>query len=107
MVNTLVTHKNLASLGIGCISKELKSSYRVNFGHVDVITVKKDNVVPVDVSGCKTIPFRKVRSRILDDKSKLEYVIIGNELCHYVGIGWISVRVVTMDDLKKYPRAVD
>jgi hypothetical protein len=34
-------------------------------------------------------------------------IIIGNELKQYVGIGWVSQRVITMDDLKRYPRLVD
>lgn len=105
-VNSLVTHKNLSSLGIGCIAKELKSQYEVNFGESDVVSVKKRLVNFIDTSGCKTVSFHEFRNRILSDKSKLDYVIVGNELKQYVGIGWITLRVVTMDDLTKYPRVV-
>jgi hypothetical protein len=107
MVNTLVIHKKLKSLGIGCIAKELKSSYKVNFGLDDVMTCKKDSVEVIDTSKCKTVTFIEYRNRILSDKSTLDYCIVGNELKHFVGIGWLTHRVVTLEDLKKYPRVVD
>ena len=106
MVNTLVTHKKLKSLGIGCIAKELSKSYRVNFGIEDVLTCKKTAVEPVDTSACKTVSFQEFRSRIMSDKSTLDYAIVGNELKHYVGIGWLTERVVTEVDLKKFPRVI-
>jgi hypothetical protein len=107
MVNTLVIHKKLKSLGIGCIAKELKSSYKVNFGLDDVMTCKKDSVEVIDTSKCKTVTFMEYRNRILSDKSTLNYCIVGNELKHFVGIGWLTRRVVTLEDLKKYPRVID
>ena len=106
MINTLVKHKKLKSLGIGCISKELKSSYRINFGVTDVMTCKKDMIKIVDTSNCKTISFLEFRNRILSDNSKLDYCIVGNELKHYVGIGWLTRRVINENDLKTYPRVV-
>lgn len=106
MINTLVKHKKLKTLGIGCISKELKNSYKVNFGLQDVLTCKKDSLEIVDISKCKTISFQQFKNRILSDNSVFSYAIVGNELKHYVGIGWITVRVVTQDDLTKYPRVV-
>ena len=106
MINTLVTHSKYKTLGIGCISKELKSSYRVNFGLDDTMTVKKDKVRVVDTSKCKTVTLSEYAQRILNDKSTLNYCIIGNELRQYVGIGWITLRVVTYDDLTKYPRVI-
>jgi phosphotransferase system IIB component len=69
MVNTLVTHKKLKSLGIGCIAKELKSSYKVNFGLHDVMTCKKESLEVIDTSECKTVTFMEYRNRILSDKS--------------------------------------
>ena len=107
MVNTLVTHKKLKSLGIGCIAKELSKSYRVNFGTEDVLTCKKTAVEVVDTSACKTVTFNEFRNRILSDKSTLDYVIVGNVVKHYVGIGWLTVGVVKEADLKKYPRVVE
>lgn len=107
MVNTLVKHKKLKSLGIGCIAKELKSSYKVNFGLEDVMTCKKDSVEVIDTSECKTITFIEYRNRILNNKSILGYCIVGNELKHFVGIGWLTRRVITLEDLKRYPRVVD
>jgi hypothetical protein len=106
MVNTLVTHKKLKSLGIGCIAKELSKSYEVNFGTMDVLTCKKDAVEIVDTNKCKTVTFLEFRNRILSDKSELNYAIVGNELKHYVGIGWLTERVVTTNDLQKYPRVI-
>jgi hypothetical protein len=106
MINTLVKHKKLKSLGIGCISKELKSSYKVNFGLHDVKTCKKDIIGVIDTSSCNTISFREFQNRILSDNSKLDYCILGNELKHYVGIGWVTLRVINEDDLKKHPRVI-
>jgi len=106
MVNTLVTHKKLKSLGIGCISKELSKSYKVNFGLTDTLTCKKDTVEAIDTRKLKTVSFHEFRNRILSDKSELNYVIIGNELKRYVGIGWLTERAITMNDLTKYPRVI-
>mgnify|MGYP006285426141 CR=1 FL=1 len=108
-VNDLVTHKKMKSLGIGCISKVLKNQYSINFGINDMIKCNKQSVTPVDTSRCATISFAKVQSRILmEDKNTkdLNHVILGNELKEFVGIGWITLRVVTEQDLKKYPRVV-
>lgn len=105
-VNTLVRHKKLSNLGIGCVSKVLTKSIRVNFGTDDVKTCKIDQLELIDVSKCKTVDFREFTTRTLRDNGTLNYVIVGNELMHYVGIGWITTRVVTIDDLKIYPRAV-
>jgi hypothetical protein len=106
MINTLVTHKKLKSLGIGCIAKELSKSYKVNFGLTDRLTCKKTAVEPIDTSSCKTVSYREFRNRIMNDKSELNYAIVGNELMHYVGIGWLSERVITEGDLKIYPRVI-
>jgi hypothetical protein len=106
MINTLVTHKKLKSLGIGCIAKELSKSYKVNFGTEDVLICKKTAVEPIDVSACKTVSFQEFRNRIISEKSNLNYAIVGNELKHYVGIGWLTERVITEGDLKKYPRVI-
>jgi hypothetical protein len=106
MVNTLVTHKKLKSLGIGCIAKELSKSYKVNFGLTDSLTCKKGALEIVDTSKGSTISFHEFNTRILRDNSTLSRAIVGNELKEYVGIGWITLRVVTTDDLKLYPRVI-
>lgn len=105
MENTLVTHKK-KNLGIGCIARELKNSYKVNFGTDDVVTCKKDDVEVIDTSKCKTIGFRDFQRSTFTNNVSEEYVIVGNELKHYVGIGWITVRAITFDDLKKYKRVI-
>jgi len=105
MINTLVTHKT-KNLGIGCIAKELKNSYKVNFGTNDVITCKKDVINIIDTSKCKTMSFQELKKITYGNASINNYVIIGNELKEYVGIGWITIRITTLDDLKNYPRVV-
>lgn len=104
--NTLVRHKQLRSAGIGCISKILKGKVKVNFGTDDVMTCSPKMLIPVDTSKCKTVTLRQYQSRIMQDKSKLDKVIVGNELRHFVGIGWITVGVVTENDLAQYPRVI-
>ncbi len=104
MVNALVLHKKHLSWGIGCISKELSKSYRVNFGLDSVKTCAKDAVTVIDTSECKTITLQEYSSRILSDKSTLSHCIVGNEVRHFVGIGWITIKVVSLEDLNKYPR---
>jgi len=106
MVNTLVTHKKMKSLGIGCVAKELSKSYKVNFGLNDTLTCKKDAIEIVDTSKGSTISFHEFNTRIFKNNSNLSRAIIGNELKEYVGIGWITLRVVTTDDLKLYPRVI-
>ena len=104
--NTLVTHKKLKSLGIGCVSRVLKNSVRVNFGTEEVKTCKPEHLEAIDVSKCSTISCQEYRMRILKDNSTLDYCIVGNELKHYVGIGWLTVRVVSESDLLKHPRVI-
>jgi len=104
--NTLVTHKKNKKLGIGCISKVLSKTYRVNFGLNTTKTVPMDIVEAVDVSNCKTVSFQEFRTRILKDNSSLNECIVGNEVRHYVGIGWLVAGVVTHSDLLKLPRVI-
>lgn len=104
-VNTLVKHKT-KNLGIGCISKVLSKSVKVNFGTDDCITVKTEMLTLVDVSKSKTIPFDVLRKQSFLNTVKDSPVIIGNELKHYVGIGWISKGVITESDLLTYKRAI-
>ncbi len=107
--NTLVTHKKLSSLGIGCVSRIFKKKVRVNFGMDDVIDISPSELLPVDTSNCMTISMADARriSRGIEKQGDPLTIIIGNELKQYVGIGWVSQRVITMDDLKRYPRLVD
>jgi hypothetical protein len=104
--NTLVTHKKIQSLGIGCISKVLSKFVKVNFGLSDTKTCSTNQLNLVDVSNCKTVPFNDFRNRILQEKSDLNIVIVGNEVKEFVGIGWMTLRVVQLSDLLKYPRVV-
>lgn len=104
--NTLVTHKKLSSLGIGCVAKIMSKKVKVNFGKDDVMTCDPKQLNVIDTSKCKTVDFNKFKRRALNDKGTLNYAIVGNELKHYVGIGWVTQRVVTYEDLKKYPRVI-
>jgi hypothetical protein len=105
MVNTLVTHKKF-NLGIGCISKEFKNEVNVNFGLDDTKKCKLTSLNIIDTSNSKTVTFLEFKNRIMQSNSTLNDVIVGNELKHYVGIGWTTTRVVTFDDLTKYPRVI-
>lgn len=104
--NTLVRHKKNKSWGIGCISKVHTKTYSVNFGLEEVISCKHGDVIAVDVSKTKTVYFNEFKNRILHDNSKLDKCIVGNELKEYVGIGWVTLRVITEQDLLTYPRVV-
>lgn len=105
--NTLVTSTKAAFEGIGCVAKKLKASVQVNHGTSAVITCKPEHLLPVDVSGCKTITFSELQILSATNSKNLPgHVIIGNEVKQWVGIGWVSVGVVTADDLKKYPRVI-
>lgn len=106
--NTLVRHKKLKTLGIGCVAKVLSKSLKVNFGTEDVMTCKPEMLEPVDVSKSKTMTFSEFQRKNIADswQGGQVRVIIGNELKEYVGIGWITQGVVTENDLEKYPRIV-
>lgn len=108
-VNTLVRHKKLKTLGIGCIAKVHPKHYTVNWGQEDTSKHLKSVVEVVDVSKCRTVPFQKFRNRIMmaDPTTKnLDDVILGNVVKHFVGIGWVNQRVVTEKDLLSIPRVV-
>lgn len=104
-INTLVTSKVSPDLGIGCISKVLKHSAYVNFGLYDTIKCKLKELEIVDVTNTRTIDFQELKNRVLRQSGE-NIVIHFNEVKEYVGIGWITLRVVTVDDLQKYPRVV-
>lgn len=106
-VNTLVRHKKIKSLGIGCIAKIVGKKVVVNWGEVDTNKHNPSELEKVDVSKCKTVSMQKFRNRIVEDNGTMNDVIIGNELKQYVGIGWVSRGVITEADLKKYPRVVE
>jgi len=103
--NDLVTHKKL-NIGIGCVAKVLSKTVEVNFGTDDVKTCSPKMLDLVDVRKCKTISYEKYRKTILSAASKPDMVILGNEVREYVGIGWLSLGVVTLEDLKLYPRVI-
>jgi len=106
-VNTLVRHKKLSTLGIGCISKKLSKHVYVNWGTHDVNKHSPSVLEVVDTSMCDTISFQKLKSMTITNINVIPRVIIGNEVKEYVGIGWVSVKVVQESDLTKYPRVVD
>lgn len=107
-INTLVRHKKLRSLGIGCVSKVLSKSLKVNFGTDDCISTKESQLELVNTSECKTISFQDFKTKSICNSFKEDQirVIVGNEIKEYVGIGWISLGIVTEVDLTKYPRVI-
>lgn len=107
IINTLVTHLRQTELGIGVIAKKLKSTYKVNFGVNQVMLCKPTDLRLVDISETTSITYKDFKSRIINDKSTLNNVILGNECLEYVGISWISIGIVTRKDLAMYPRVVE
>lgn len=103
-VNTLVKHK---TLGIGCVSKKLSNRVKVNFGLYDVKTCGLSSLQEIDTAGCKTIEISELNRLTIGNSQDIPpYVIVGNELRHYVGIGWVTHRIIVESDLKKYPRVI-
>lgn len=106
--NTLVTHKKLRTLGIGCVAKVKGKKLEVNFGKDDVLTCLPNVLQEIDTSKCKTISFKEVQSKAINNSfGKLGSIFIfGNEVKQYVGMGFVSLRVVTDEDLKQYKRVI-
>jgi hypothetical protein len=106
-VNSLVKHKKRKLLGIGCVSKKLAGKRRVNFGLDGSILCSLSSLTEIDTTNCKTIELHELNRLTIGNSKELPpYVIMGNELRHYVGIGWVTHRVVTEDDLKKFVRVI-
>lgn len=104
--NTLVYHKRNKNWGIGCIADVMSKHYKVNFGTDDVKKVTFSMVEPIDTSKCRTIKYSDFR-RMTITNTVTEKIIIGNELKEYVGIGWLTLRVIKPEDLEKYARLID
>lgn len=107
-INDLVTDTSGKHHGIGCVSKVFKNQVQVNFGLYDSVKISPSKLVLVDTSLCKTVTLSEYQSRIMCVKTNdsLNDCIVGNEVRHFVGIGWTKQRVVTEDDLKVFPRVV-
>jgi hypothetical protein len=85
--NTLVIHRKL-NLGIGCVSKVMSKSVKVNFGLYDVKTCNPEALKLVDITHAKTITFSQYKNKVMmnPNDSTPDYVIVGNEvktLCWY------------------------
>lgn len=107
-VNDLVIITTARGLGIGCIAKKLSKKMRVNVGLNDVLDVAPSKLQLLDTSKCKTVTFDKYRRRIMNvGMQNFNHAIVGNVLQEFVGIGWIDLRVITEEDLMKYPRVID
>ena len=106
--NTLVTHNKKTTLGIGCIVKVLAKNVKVIFGDRYIISCTPRQLTEVDTSKCSTMTFDAFKSRSIGNtwEGGNNIVIIGNEVRQYVGIGWVTLRVVTGKDLLKYPRII-
>lgn len=106
VINTFVELKGLPFLGIGCVSKVLKKTVRVNFGTDDCIILDPKQLVLVDVSKTETITFQEFQTMSMANAVRTPALIIGNEVKEWVGIGWISKRIVTKQDLLKLKRVI-
>lgn len=96
--NTLVKHKHLKSLGIGVVSRTLKSSIEVTFGENDIRKLKPEELRQIDASKIKTVSFADVKNRMSKDK----YYIHKNVLAQLVGISWIFIRNISEEDLEQF-----
>jgi hypothetical protein len=106
-VNDLVTSPRFE--GIGCVAKVLKTQVVVNYGPYGSMKVSPGQLTRVDTSFCKTVSMERYKRRLLmahREDDNFNYCILGNELLHFVGIGWHTMGVVTTEDLKKYPRVI-
>ena len=105
--NTLVKHKAHKFLGIGCVAKKLSAKARINFGLDGYMTCSLSCLEELDTTECKTISFEELKRMTVSNSSDTpKYVIIGNELRHYVGIGWVTERVIVEEDLKNFLRVI-
>lgn len=105
-INTLVIHKHNRFDGIGCVSRAGKTIVRVNHGLEGVMSCKPSALEVINTANFPTIKYSAFRNRILQTGG-INYCIVGNELKQFVGIGWVTLKVVTIEDLKKYPRVID
>lgn len=105
-VNDLVEHKKGRFKGIGCVAKAKRNGLEVNHGTDEVMVCKAELLEKVDTSDCTEMTMVEFRAQNIGGNPKHDTVIIGNEVKHYVGIGWVSNGVVTREDFKKYPRIV-
>lgn len=103
-MNDLVVHVR-RDLGIGCVARVRGGRAVVNFGLRGSISCKPELLRLVPTDGCATCTAREYSDRVLRDAGP-DRVIVGNELRQFVGIGWITERVVTEADLLAYPRLV-
>lgn len=108
-VNELVKHKRIAQFGIGCVSKVTSRHIYVNWGTDDTEKHTASQLTAVDTSMCEEVPMSLFRALNITNgwKDDQSVMIIGNEVKHWVGIGWVSRGVVKDSDLKKYPRLVE
>ena len=106
-INTLVRHNKLKSLGIGCVSKLLSGKAKINFVLYDTMTCSLSSLIEISIKDCKTMSFDELKKLTISNSEDIpSYVIVGNELCEYVGIGWVSVKVIEESDLKEYIRII-
>ena len=104
--NTLVRHKEKPNLGICCTSKIKGNKIVINVGIDEQLSVHVDKLELIAISHCKTKTYQEFKNRVLNNDETFNYCIVGNELKHFVGIGWITKRVITESDLSNYPRIV-
>lgn len=105
-INSLVTHKHLNSLGIGVVAENLKNAIRVKFGENDVRKFKPAELKSLDLSKCPTVMTSEFERENFRNSVKNEYMIRGNHVEQFTDLGWIYIRIVQEEDLKKYRRVV-
>jgi hypothetical protein len=104
-VNTLVRKSGMNRIGVIC--RVLKRSVEVRWDQEHFEKVKPESLERVNVAGCRTISFTDFKRQTMLNTVKENRVILGNELKEYVGIGWLTNRLINEEDLLSFPRVVD
>ena|ERR1035437_9874082 len=102
-IKALVTHKHLKSLGIGIVSEKMKKSFRVKFGQNDVRKFHSEFIRFIDTSKSKFVSMDEIKQKAV----KNDNAIFENCLKQYSGSEWMFIRIITEEDLEKYPRVLE
>lgn len=104
-VETLVTNIKQPELGIGCITKKLKVTYKVSFGMDMVMVCKPTELRIIDTTDNVPITKKELKEKRLSGELITNTCIMGNELFDFLNNKWLSRNtVVTPIDLKLFPR---
>ena len=94
-LGSLIKHEQY---GIGQVLKVLTKAVKAKFGlnNEYIVTIQPKDLVELDTNGVKRMTYFEA-TKYTDD------IIVGNLIKNYVGIGWITIRIVNENDLLKFP----